>query len=158
MLWLTCNDVDLERGYILVRRKVVLGQTWMPKTGNDRSVPISVALRSLLEAYGPPQLVPWYFATPLGCQWDSDGFGAALRKVNGAARLRWTALDFRHTFGSQLAMKGVSLFKISQLLGNSPEVCRKHYAALLPESLVESVEFHNESATACQPARWSKVV
>jgi len=48
---------------------------------------------------------------------------------------------YRHTFGSQLAMKGESLYKISKLMGHSPEICRKHYAALLPESLLESVEF-----------------
>jgi hypothetical protein len=31
-------------------------------------------------------------------------------------------------------------------MGNSPEICRKHYAALLPESLVECVEFPNVGA------------
>ena len=48
---------------------------------------------------------------------------------------------YRHTFGSQLAMKGESLYKISTLMGNSPEICRRHYAALLPEALIDSVEF-----------------
>ena len=38
-------------------------------------------------------------------------------------------------------MKGESLYKISELMGNSPEICRRHYARLLDESLVESVEF-----------------
>jgi hypothetical protein len=38
-------------------------------------------------------------------------------------------------------MKGESLYKISTLMGNSPEVCRRHYAALLPEALADSVEF-----------------
>jgi len=50
-------------------------------------------------------------------------------------------LDFRHTFGSQLAMKGESLYKISTLMGNSPDICRRHYAALIPETLTDSVEF-----------------
>lgn len=54
---------------------------------------------------------------------------------------QFSCLDYRHTFGSQLAMKGESLYKISALMGNSPEICRRHYAALLPESLVECVEF-----------------
>ena len=38
-------------------------------------------------------------------------------------------------------MKGESLYKISKIMGNSPQVCQKHYAALMPESLYESVEF-----------------
>ena len=41
-------------------------------------------------------------------------------------------------------MKGESLYKISVLMGNSPEICRRHYAALLPESLFQSVEFDND--------------
>ena len=56
--------------------------------------------------------------------------------------MQWSCLDFRHTFGSQLAMKGESLYKISTLMGNSPEICRRHYAALIPESMIECVEFH----------------
>jgi ribosomal protein L40E len=59
----------------------------------------------------------------------------------GNAKLPWACLDFRHTFGSQLAMKGENLYKISAIMGNSPEICRRHYAALAPESLMESVEF-----------------
>ncbi len=61
--------------------------------------------------------------------------------MNVLADLSWSCLDFRHTFGSQLAMKGESLYKISHLLGNSPEICRKHYAALIPEEMNDVVEF-----------------
>ncbi len=62
-------------------------------------------------------------------------------RINRKASLKWTCLDFRHTFGSILAMKGESLYKISSLMGNSPEICRKHYAALIPETMIDSVEF-----------------
>jgi hypothetical protein len=41
-------------------------------------------------------------------------------------------------------MKGESLYKISTLMGNSPEICRRHYAMLMPESLVQSVEFDSD--------------
>jgi hypothetical protein len=39
------------------------------------------------------------------------------------------------------AMKGESLYKISALMGNSPEICRRHYAALVPEAMADTVEF-----------------
>jgi hypothetical protein len=42
-------------------------------------------------------------------------------------------IDNRQPFGSQLAMNSESLYKISKLMGNSPEVCRRHHAALLPQ-------------------------
>ena len=47
----------------------------------------------------------------------------------------------RHTFGSQLAQKGESLYKISALMGNSPDICRRDYAALIPEQMRDTVEF-----------------
>jgi len=37
-------------------------------------------------------------------------------------------------------MKGESLYKISELMGNSPEICRRHYAALIPEEMRDTVE------------------
>ena len=47
-----------------------------------------------------------------------------------SGQIRWNA--FRHTFGSLLAQKGVSLDKISAWMGNSPEICRRHYAEFVP--------------------------
>ena len=66
--------------------------------------------------------------------------------------LAWTNLHFRHTFGSLLAIKGESLFKIATLMGNSPEICRRHYAALVPEALIDSVEFTVQSQGNGGPA------
>ncbi len=42
-------------------------------------------------------------------------------------------------------MKGESLYKISKLMGNSPEICR-WYVALVPETLGDSVEFASTAA------------
>jgi len=50
-------------------------------------------------------------------------------------------LDYLHTFGSQLAIKDESLYKISTVMGSSPEICRRHYAALPLEAIAEAVEF-----------------
>jgi integrase len=50
-------------------------------------------------------------------------------------------LDFRHTFASQLAQAGVSLFNIATVMGNSPEICRRHYAAISPDSITAEGEF-----------------
>jgi hypothetical protein len=56
------------------------------------------------------------------------------------AGLSWTCLIYRHTFGSQLAMKGESLSKIVTLMGNSAEICQRHYAALLPQALADTAD------------------
>ena len=144
-LWLRFNDVDLSagaHGMLRVRAKTVGGEFWEPKTKRNRAVPVSRALRAYLDAY-EYRVVPgrWLFPTPKGLRWNGDNFSHVLRDANKKACLSWSCLDYRHTFGSQLAMKGESLYKISALMGNSPEICRRHYAALQPETLTDTVEF-----------------
>jgi len=145
LLWLTREDVDLTAGHngmIRIRAKTINGEFWEPKTKSNRAVPISRALRGWLECWTlRPSLGDWYFPSPQGHRYDPDNFSRDLREANEKAGLRWNCLDYRHTFGSQLAMKGESLYKISALMGNSPEICRRHYAALLPETMADSVEF-----------------
>jgi len=145
-LWLTTADVDLNAGtygMLRIQAKTVNGEYWQPKTKVNRVVPISSSLRKYLDRYDPAQVEGnWFFSTPRGKRWHPDNFSGTLREINTKPRKNWTCLDFRHTFGSQLAMKGESLYKISNLMGNSPEICRRHYSTLLPESLIMSVEFN----------------
>ncbi len=144
-MWLRLEDVDLPKGgggLLRIRAKTVEGAFWQPKTKKNRAVPISKALRAYLDRYTPSNTeLDWYFPSPQGMRWDVDDMSTDLRAANAAKSLTWSCLDYRHTFGSQLAMKGESLFKIATIMGNSPQICQLHYAALSPESLVESVEF-----------------
>ena len=150
LLWLTQDDVALHhktrRGVIRIRAKTIGDRFWQPKTKTNRVVPISTSLYDILLTYQPRRSLMtvgsnWYFPSPEGKWWDPDNFSKRLRKMNSGAGLQWACLDFRHTFGSQLAQKGVSLYKIATLMGNSPEICRRHYAALIPEALTDEVEF-----------------
>ena len=154
-LWLQEKDVDLEAGFIRIRSKEVLGRNWQPKNGKNRLVPISSELRSYLEAYKPAASDgDWYFPSPAGGWWDPDNFsGRALAPVNKANGMVWGCDEFRHTFGSQLAMAGTALQKISKMMGNSVQICERHYAALLPESLTDCVEFPKKGAAAAAQAR-----
>jgi integrase len=144
-LWLTVRDVDLKSGpygMIRVQAKTLGGKSWEPKTRVNRVVPVSSMLREYLDKYQVSESDHgWFFPSPEGTRWDIDNFSRSLSRVNGVAKLPWACLDYRHTFGSQLAMKGESLYKISKLMGNSPDICRRHYAALVPEEMVGSVEF-----------------
>lgn len=162
LVWLTLDDVELSRraitgawatagyGVIRVRAKSIDGRSWQPKTRVNRAVPISKALRDYLDRYTPPATTSptkddhfrgWFFPAPGGGYWDPDNFSADLRDANRDAGLQWSSLDYRHTFGSQLAQRGVSLYKIATLMGNLPENCRRHYAALIPEAMATEVEF-----------------
>ena len=153
LLWITKDDIILtpapgsvpgsnRPSMIRIQAKTINGQYWQPKTKRNRAVPISKSLRQYLDRYTPLENeYGLYFPSPKGELWDPDNFSSDLRNANKAANLQWACLDYRHTFGSQLAQNGVSLYKISTLMGNSPEICRKHYASLVPEALVEEVEF-----------------
>jgi integrase len=112
---------------IRVQAKTVNGESWQPKTKVNR------ALRAYPDSYTPrPSFGDWHFPSPTGSRYDVDNFSQALRAANQKAGLPWTCLIYRHTFGSQLAMKGESLYKIATLMGTSQEICRNHYAASVP--------------------------
>lgn len=150
LLWLTPDDIDWNAGtygLIRVRAKTIDESFWQPKTKVNRAVPISSTLRVYFDKWrlkgGQGK---WLFPNSVDGRYDPDNFSSDLRELNRVKGLPWTCLDYRHTFGSQLAMKGESLYKISKLLGNSPEICRRHYAALIPEEMGESVEFGSVKA------------
>jgi integrase len=154
LLWLIVDDIDYDtgtNGMIRIRAKTIGTESWKPKTGINRAVPISTDLRACLDKYQPRTSDHgWFFPSPAARRWDCDNFSHDLRDINRRAGLKWGSLDFRHTFGSQLAMANVSLHKISKLMGNSPEICRRHYAALVPEDMTEVVEF-SRPQTAASP-------
>ena len=146
LIWLTPDDLDLAggvHGLLRIRAKTVAGESWEPKTKKNRAVPVSSRLRPYLDKWlmKRGKSSAWLFPNLYGERYDPDNFSSDLRAANATKGLRWTNLDYRHTFGSQLAMKGESLYKIATLMGNSPEICRRHYAALVPEELTASVEF-----------------
>ena len=142
LLWLTPEDLDLSARLLAVQAKSVDGESWEPKTKRNRSVPISASLLVYLEQWLPlrPESL-WLFPGRSGRRWDTDGFSTSLRRAQEGCNPRWGCLDFRHTFASHLARKGVSLYKIAKLLGNSVQICERHYAHLSSASLHDEVEF-----------------
>lgn len=142
LLWLTVDDLDLSSRLIMVRGKTVGNESWEPKTRKNRAVPVSDSLLSYLDRWlhvRPDSI--WLFPASKGGRWDGDNFSAALRDAQRGKEERWSCLDFRHTFASHLAKKGVSIFKIAKLLGNTVPICERHYAHLSPAGLAEEVEF-----------------
>jgi integrase len=94
--------------------------TWQPKTKKNRGVPISSRLKPYLDKWRlKGSRRAWMFPTSQGTRYDPDNFSSDLRAANSAKSVAWTNLDYRHTFGNQLAMKGESLNKIATLLGTA---------------------------------------
>lgn len=147
LLWLQVDDLvpathQSPNGLLRIRAKTVVDESWQPKTKKNRAVPVSRDLSRYLDVYTPRGTThDWLFPSPDGTRWDSDNFSQDLRSVNETAGLPWSCLDFRHTFGSQLAQRSVSLYQIATLMGNSPAICQRHYAALVHEDMAPAVEF-----------------
>jgi len=137
--WLTWKDVDLDRKRLLIQFKTVHGERYRPKTNKARIMPISEDLFPILDDL--EQDGDWVFPSPEGCRWDPDNLSGRLRRLMKRHGWNHTFLTFRHTFGSQLAQKGLSLYQISKLMGNSEAICRDHYAALAVEEMHAEVGF-----------------
>jgi integrase len=138
--WLRWSDVDLgDKPVLRIVAKTVDGVFWQPKTRRNRVVPLSPRLVELLKAL--PRTSPWVFPAAGGNRWDENFLTRHFRLLMDKLKLRWRIMDCRHTFGSILAQKGISLFKISKMMGNSPEICSRHYATLVPEEMHDDVIF-----------------
>lgn len=137
-VWLDWPDVDLARRILSVRAK---GRHWQPKTARNRVVPISAKLAPVLES--APRAALWAFPSPQGKRWHPDNLTSRWRRFTVAASLPdWTLLDLRHTFATHLIRKPeVSFAKLAALMGNSPEICRRHYAHVATEDMHGDVDF-----------------
>ena len=106
------------------------------KTGS-RTIRVPVVVRSILKRRFKNAEV--CFADPAnGGAWEcSEDFEAAYRKVLDNARteakikMKVDCRTGRRTCGSLLLRSGMSIEQVSACLGNSPDVCREHYARLL---------------------------
>ncbi len=111
------------------------------KNSEPRAVPLNAEALAALEAQRRRgQLTSVYvFPSPSGGPYKDikDPFKGALRRA-GIKNFRFH--DLRHTFASHLAMAGVPLQTIAQLLGHKSLTMTLRYAHLSPGHLQEAVE------------------
>lgn len=127
------KDIDLEAGRISLTQE---------KTGTVKHVPISRALRPILES-----LPRGTAAAPVFTDFDgSPLLHSAARNtfehIRAVAGLPQDLLvhSFRHSFASWLASAGVPLHTIGQLLGHTGPGMTARYAHLSDGALVDAVE------------------
>jgi len=106
------DDVALGR-HVTVRRA---------KTGRGRTVPLHAELSRKLRQVRPRS------GSVLG--WPAERGAQKWRGQRAIERIGWNA--WRHTFGSLAVQGGVPLDTVAAWMGNSPGVCRRHYAEFVP--------------------------
>ena len=115
-------------------------------TGPRRSARRSAAASTPAAAVWYP--AGWLFSSPAGSWWDPDNFSPDLADANRAAALRWSCLDYRHSFGSHLGDEGESLNKIASLIGTRQKFVRRRYTVLSPKHAA-TVEFSRDGVATC---------
>ena len=147
LLALRWEDVDLHAGKLLVRQSVYRGQITSPKNRRMREVPLAASLAAELRAH---RHLRGQFVL---CQEDGamltrdmvKRIVPAACKRAGLRLLQWHAL--RHSFASQLAMAGVPVAVIKDLLGHATIEMTMRYAHLAPAVHREAIERLDSGAT-----------
>lgn len=148
LLALRWEDVDLVAGRIVVRRTVWRGIEGPPKSGREREVPLSSEAREALRALPSRFRAGYVFGsgdvrlTAGETKWP---LWSACRR-SGVPRAGWHVL--RHTFASHLAMRGVSMKAIQELLGHATLAMTMRYAHLSPSITRDAVELLDGSGRA----------
>jgi integrase len=136
ILQLRWDQVDLQHGFILLS---------VTKNGQRREIPINAALRDVLAvlALVRREGVSFVFAnkgTGKPFHQVARSFSAALREA-GISDFKFH--DLRHTFASHLAMAGVELITIKELLGHKDVTMTLRYAHLAPAQKRRAVDVLN---------------
>jgi integrase len=147
LLSLKWDDLDLVSGRVLVRRSVWRGHYGTPKSGRNREVPlhdeIALAMRRHRHLKGP-----FAFSQEDGSPLTVEAMHWNLRRICRRAGLReigWHVL--RHTFASHLAMRGVPLKAIQELMGHSTIEMTMRYAHLSPDVKKDAVQLLQSRGT-----------
>ena len=124
---LTWGDVDFRSGQLTVRASTA-------KAGKTRHVPMNTEVIQTLKAWKgrDADSKDFVFVTPTGMPIISPK--KAFNALLSAAKISdFTWHDLRHTFASKLAMSGVDLLTIKELLGHSSIRMTEVYAHLQPD-------------------------
>ncbi len=124
MLNLTWQDIDFNAKLIHIEES---------KNGERRSVPINDSLMKGLKVLEEKNSNEKIFK-------DVKSLRYQFKKLLKASEIKnFHFHDLRHTFASWLAMKGVSLYTIKELLGHKSILMTQRYAHLSPDSRQNAV-------------------
>jgi integrase len=164
LLALRWVNVDLTNSTMRVRYSDWQGTIGTPKSGKVRDVPLNtLALQALRERSNLDSLV---FCHNDGQPHTYRQANYALEKACRGTKLQGTQWHtLRHTFASHLAMKGVSLRAIQELLGHSTQIMTEKYAHLSPHVIKDAVmtltpnpDFTKENFSDCFPVSYRKLI
>lgn len=125
--WLTWDDIDFVNGVILIRPK----DDWRPKSGDQRSVPMSPAVKSLLAQRS--RQGRWVLVAKKKRESDDDRQIAErlllvyLKRLLQKMGLAGHVHTFRHSFISHAIISGIPEAVVRQWVGHVDREILDHY-------------------------------
>jgi integrase len=124
--YLTWTDIDMDRNVLHVRAK----DDWQPKTGDQRTVPMSERLRNLLSKL--PRRSKWVLTAPRSAQYPAGDNQISDRRALEALKRTLAKLGlpghlhtFRHAFISRALTSGIPEAVVRSWVGHvDPDVLR----------------------------------
>lgn len=140
LMALQWDDVDLVSGRLMIRRNVWLKHYGTPKGGRSREIPLNQTALAQLKTHRHLR------GALVLCKDDGKPvsnqmcWAAIIRacKRAGLRQVGWHVL--RHTFASQLVMRGVPLKVVQELLGHATVEMTLRYAHLSPDVKNDAVK------------------
>lgn len=134
ILNLTWDQIDFKHGYILVEKT---------KKNERKEIPLSNSLKEVLMTLPRHPHVPYVFFNPKTLK-PYTGVKRAFHTACRRAGIRdFHFHDLRHTFASQLAMSGVNIAAIKELLGHKDikmTMCYSHLASEYKQIIMNHAE------------------
>jgi integrase len=141
------SSIDWENRSVTVRhsRDDRMKMLVSPKSNRERHVPLDIDVYEVL--FKRRGTTGYVFLDADGEPFDYHRMGRRLTKACKEACLRkigWHTL--RHTFASHLAMKGVPITAVQQLMGHSNITTTIRYSHLAPSTLRSAIDMLNPKA------------
>ncbi len=141
LLALRWDNIDFENKVITVSESDYMGVTTTTKSSKVRKIPITMRLMDALKIH-KHEKGPFVFCKEDGEKLTRGMVRRIVPTAATAAGIQKEKLNFhalRHSFASQLVMKGASLRAVQELLGHSRIEMTERYAHLSPHALAQSV-------------------
>lgn len=143
------SSIDWPNRSVAVRHSLDdhLKELVPPKNNRERHIPLDIDVYAML--HRRKQATGYVFRQQNGKPFNKDRMGHAMRTLCRRAGLRtigWHTL--RHTFASHLAMRGVPVPAIKELLGHSSITTTMRYAHLAPSTLRMAIDMLNPKTAA----------
>lgn len=138
------SSIDWQNRSLAVRhsRDDYIKELLPPKSNRERHIPLDIDVHAMLHQRKTP--TGYVFVRRDGQPYNKDIMNDTIRRLCKKAELKgigWHTL--RHTFASHLAMRGVPMPAIKELMGHASITTTMRYAHVAPSTLRTAIDMLN---------------